>query len=259
MKNYTAKNDSKNNASYQKMRKWLLQPLGQHYIALAKEKISMNIAKSFGYHLLIIGEPELATCVINSPISHHVLVHYDEDSRRNIYSFCCARQDKLPIETESIDIVYLAHCLELDPNPHEILREAYRVLRPEGRLIISGFNPISIFGGWCFFANLFKLSLWRARFITVFQLKDWLYLLGFSPFKTQEFFHGLPINNKHILQKMGLLERIACKFKLPFGAAYLIMAYKRVIALTPIKPERQAKHYVVVEHLAETAKYNITE
>ncbi len=248
------------NSSWQVMRKWLLRPLGQHYVALAKNTISSVISKSFGYHLLIIGEPELATCVINSPISHHILVHNNEDSQRDIYSLCCAKQDKLPIETESIDIVYLAHCLELYQNPHEILREAYRVLRPEGRILISGFNPISIWGGWCFIARIFKIFPWQAKFITILKLKDWLQLLGFSHLQAHNFFYCLPINQEHILRRMNIIEKLASKLKLPFGAAYLIMAYKRVITLTPIKPEWQTKKYIIEDDLIEiaTQKYNIT-
>jgi SAM-dependent methyltransferase len=241
------------------MRKWLEQPLGQYYIKSTKQKINSMISKSFGYHSLIIGEPELATCVVNSPISHHILIHHHEDSQRNIYSFCCARQDRLPIDTESIDIVYLANCLEMYPNPHEILREAYRVLRPEGRIIISGFNPWSIWGGLCWLARIFKIFPWRAKFIAALKLKDWLQLLGFSHLQTHGFFYYLPINQEHILSKMAILENLAGRFKLPFGAAYLLMAYKRVITLTPIVPDWNTKHYLIADNLVETAtqKYNV--
>ena len=246
------------NGSWQSMRKWLLQPLGQYYIEVVHEQVSNIISKSFGYHLLVIGEPGLANCVVNSPIKHHVLVHHSEDSQREIYSLCCSRQDKLPIETESIDIVYLAHCLELYKNPHEILREAYRILRPEGRIIISGFNPWSIWGAYCIVGNLLKCFPWKANLVSRLKLKDWLQLLGFSYLKTHKLFYYLPFANKILFKNMKVIEEFASKFNMPFGGAYLVMAYKSVLTLTPIVPEWKVKPYLVTDHLAEATpqKYN---
>src|SRR5256885_235012 len=50
---------------------------------------------------------------------------------------------QLPIATQSVDLVALPHVLESHPNPHEVLREAERVLMPEGQVVISGFNTFS--------------------------------------------------------------------------------------------------------------------
>src|SRR5205085_2507192 len=55
---------------------------------------------------------------------------------------------QLPLASQSVDLVALPHVLEFHPNPHEVLREAERVLMPEGQVVISGFN---------------SLSLWRLR------------------------------------------------------------------------------------------------
>ena len=45
---------------------------------------------------------------------------------------------ELPFANECLDLLILPHVLEFSSDPHQILREAERVLRPEGRLIISG-------------------------------------------------------------------------------------------------------------------------
>jgi hypothetical protein len=37
-------------------------------------------------------------------------------------------------------------CLEFHDDPHQILREVERVLIPEGEVIITGFNPLSLWG-----------------------------------------------------------------------------------------------------------------
>src|SRR5207244_2234170 len=45
---------------------------------------------------------------------------------------------------QSLDLVVLPHSLELARDPHLTLREVERVLMPEGRVVILGFNPASL-------------------------------------------------------------------------------------------------------------------
>lgn len=242
------------------MRKWLANSIGQYYIGLVYRLMRPLVTNAFGYHLLIIAEPELADCITCSPIKHHILINQNIDSQRNIYSFCCAKEDQLPIDSESVDIVYLAHCLELSANPHEILREAYRVLRPDGRIIISGFNPWSIWGCYYLVGRILRFFPWKAKLISLFKLKDWLKLLGFSNLQTKSLFYLVPIlQQSSTLPKLQLIEKIASNCHLPFGGAYLTMAYKKVIALTPIVPNWQGKNYLFQDKLAETvsSKYGV--
>ena len=52
----------------------------------------------------------------------------------------------LPFAPESFSTVVLPHVLEGHELPHQVLREAHRVLRSEGHLVLSGFNPMSLLG-----------------------------------------------------------------------------------------------------------------
>ena len=54
--------------------------------------------------------------------------------------------DALPFPQHSVDLVVLPHSLELARDPHQTLREVERVLVPEGRVVIAGFNPASLWG-----------------------------------------------------------------------------------------------------------------
>ena len=98
--------------------------------------------------------------------------------------------DALPFPNQSLDLVVLPHALELSRDPHLTLREVERVLVPEGRVMILGFNPASMWG--------LRQRLGRARsavglggrgslylprageFLGYWRLRDWLRLLSFE-------------------------------------------------------------------------------
>jgi SAM-dependent methyltransferase len=54
--------------------------------------------------------------------------------------------DALPFPNQSRPGGAAAHALELARDPHHTLREVERVLVPEGRVVILGFNPASLWG-----------------------------------------------------------------------------------------------------------------
>ncbi|MCN4144869.1 MAG: class I SAM-dependent methyltransferase [Thiohalomonas sp.] len=56
--------------------------------------------------------------------------------------------DNLGIQNQSVDVVILAHTLEFEMNPQQILREVDRILVPEGKAVFLGFNPFSLWGLW---------------------------------------------------------------------------------------------------------------
>ena len=62
----------------------------------------------------------------------------------------------LPFFEESLDLVALPHTLEFSPDPHACLREVARVLVNEGRVVISGINPMSLWG-----ARQWRGHFWR--------------------------------------------------------------------------------------------------
>ncbi len=44
----------------------------------------------------------------------------------------------LPFAENSIDLIVLPHVLEFTDEPHQLLREVHRVIRPEGQVMIAG-------------------------------------------------------------------------------------------------------------------------
>ncbi len=213
---------------------WWKTPLGAAFLTSEAIQVQKRVGTVFGYHLLVLGESEFSSVVAESPILHQVWIHPDKvhSSDAAIQS----RYDKLPIAPDSVDLVYLAHCLEFMQNPHEVLREVYRILRPEGCVIIGHFNPWSSWGLWRYLVRYIKPSLWDGDFISLSRLKDWLSLLGFDLEETHAHFFRPPIAKSKLLQRLAWLEKVG-RFCFPFwGAGYVVVARKRLMILTPIRP-----------------------
>ncbi len=227
---------------------WLAKPAGKKVIQLEAGRLAAIIPTLFGYDAVILGHAEFANCIETSPIKHKVLLNPDLNGFGT--ARVCTRLDKLAIATESIDLVYLAHCLEFSNNPHEILREAYRILRPDGHLLITAFNPLSLFGIWRMAARFSSPVPWRSNFMSIVRLKDWLALLGFDIMQVNNFGFLLPFNCCDT-SELSFLEAKGQRYELPFGAGYILEASKRVMPLTPIKPVWNAKPDVVSEDVTE--------
>lgn len=233
----------------QAFRSWLSTPLGQSLLRSEADQINSLINNLFGYHLILLGEPSFNEIIKTSPILHRVWLH-PEVGFSFEGSIVSARQDKLPLLADEADVVVLAHCLEAHPNPHEVLREVYRILKPEGQVIITGFNPWSIWGLWRLLLRFIKRRPWDGRFISVSRMKDWLALLGFDVMMVKICLFYPPVSNAKFLQRMRWMEWIGKCFKFG-GGGYVMLAQKRVIALTPIKPAWQKREPAIATGLAE--------
>ena len=53
---------------------------------------------------------------------------------------------QLPIASQTIDLLLLPHVLEFSAHPHQILREAERVLMPEGQSDYQRLQSFSLWG-----------------------------------------------------------------------------------------------------------------
>lgn len=127
--------------------------------------------RCFGYYLLQVGSiggdiPGLVPARLRS----RVTVAPEQPATDNS---CWIRgnPDRLPIASDSVDVVLLLHTLDFYQDPHQTLREVDRVLIPEGRLIIVGFNPWSLWGLRRLFGGRSGYSLWNGRFISMHRIR----------------------------------------------------------------------------------------
>lgn len=144
--------------------------------------------------------------------------------------------EQLAIASDSIDVVVLQHTLDFCHDPHQVLREAERILIPEGKLIIVGFNPWGGWGLWRLFRRYNGVAPWRARFLSRRRLHDWLALLGFDLSHSQPLFYRPPVTRRWLMEHLNFLERIGPRWHLPLAAVTVCLAVKRVSTLTPVRP-----------------------
>jgi SAM-dependent methyltransferase len=137
-----------------------------------------------------------------------------------------AKADELPFPHESMDVVILPHLLEFEEEPKRALEEAWRVLKPEGRLVILGFNPWSPSG--LLRAVPLRAAPWGKRGIGALQLMNWLHLLKFEP----EFDAGFGLaRDRAWVEPRNLYQKsMAC-----LAAAYAVKAVKRTYTLIPVR------------------------
>ena len=151
---------------------WFSTGQGNYLLELEQIYFDRTVNDIFGYNALQLGLPE-CDLLRNSRIP---LRFTGSDHAVADVQMC---PDELPVATGSLDLLLMPHVLEFSEQAHEILREAERVLMPDGSLIISGFNPYSLWG----IQRSFKRNRgypWCGHFIALSRLKDWLALLGFD-------------------------------------------------------------------------------
>jgi SAM-dependent methyltransferase len=151
--------------------------------------------------------------------------------------------EALPFAENSLDLLILPHSLELSSDPHATLREAERVLLPEGKLIIFGFNPLSLWGFKQKRSHLYKrlnlgdLYLPEAgEMIAYRRLRDWLRLLNFDVEPGHFGCFRPAVRSAGLLQRFAWIDKLGERYWSIFGAVYFVVAVKRVRGMRMISP-----------------------
>jgi SAM-dependent methyltransferase len=148
---------------------------------------------------------------------------------------------ELPLATQSIDLVVLPHVLEFAAEPHAILREVDRVMMPEGRLVIVGFNPWSLWGLRSALGFSRDEYPWNGRFLSLLRVKDWLALLGFDVTPGRLIGYAPPFDRAVGAGRFGFMEPAGDRWWAVGGAVYMLQAIKRVRGMRLITPAWMAE------------------
>ena len=143
-----------------------------------------------------------------------------------------AEPQHLPVASDSVDAVILPHTLDFAPNPHQVLREVERALIPEGRVVIIGFNPFSLWGLWRQFGRWRGAVPWCANFVSYPRLNDWLTLMGLDIERTDVMEFRPPTRTR----RLESVERVGRRVWPMLAGIYAVRAVKRVSRVTPLQP-----------------------
>jgi SAM-dependent methyltransferase len=207
---------------------WFATPLGRYLLAREQGWFDRTVADIFGFHAIQIGLPE-CPFLEQSRIAARWTI--DASPPAQILSDPCW----LPFSENALDLIVLPHALEFATDPHQVLREAYRAVRPEGQILISGFNPFSLFGARRYFGRG-ETPPWNGSFIALYRVKDWLALLGFEVTGGGLDCYAPPFTQEKWLARSAFFESAGDRWWPIGGGVYFLRATKRVLGMRVITP-----------------------
>jgi SAM-dependent methyltransferase len=149
-------------------------------------------------------------------------------------------ETELPLDDETADRLILVHMLEWSEKSRALLREMWRVLKPNGRLLIVVPN---------------RRGLWARVDTTPFgygspfsrrQLTKLLKEAMFSPEEWEYALYMPPFNWRVLLKWPMFWERLGLVLWPTFSGVILVEATKQVYAAVPLRELRKVKHRRIV-------------
>jgi SAM-dependent methyltransferase len=209
--------------------KWFGTPNGAHVLDWERGQFDSAVEDVFGFNAVQVGLPAIDFLRANRMPLRCVIGQEPE---------CAVRADPrfLPLGAQSVDLVILPHVLEFSPDPHQILREAERVLMPEGHIVIAGFNPLSLWGIKRRLSRRRSDYPWCGDFIGLLRLRDWLKLLGFELNGGRFGCYAPPFSQSKWLQRFAFMEKAGDRWWPICGGVYVVRAVKRVQGMRLVMP-----------------------
>ncbi len=233
---------------------FLTQPAGKYVLAWEQRQLDALVADIFGYHAMQLGLPE-----VNALRENRMPLRFCASDREiapgelnggHTEVAIVTHFEELPFASQSIDLVVMPHVLEFADEPHQVLREVDRVLVPEGQVVVTGFNPASLWGARQSLCRLGAAPfLPRAgQFIGLPRIKDWLKLLSFEVNRGRFGCYVPWVRTDKWLHRWAFLEKVGDRWWPVLGSVYMLTAIKRVrgMRLVGAIKKRKAERKVVL-------------
>lgn len=235
--------------------------MGDYVKTWEQGRLDALTADIFGFNALQVGLPEIESLRENR-MQHRWISCVDDQ-----YEKGCEESDwkptiihdvlDFPFESKSLDLVVLPHVLEFSPEPHQTLREAARVLIPEGQLIICGFNPFSLWGMRQAFGRATGMYFLpqHGEFISLQRMKDWLKLLNLEANRGYCGCYLPPCSSQKSQKRYAFMDKAGDRWWPSFGGVYILQAVKRVRGMTLVGEAWEMKEPQVV-NIPVTGKHH---
>lgn len=211
---------------------------GRYVIEWEQRVFDAAVPDIFGYHAMQLGTPQIDAlrenrmplrCIaLEGAPERATWTEADLAGRRE--AALVSRFDELPFSSQSIDLLVLPHVLEFADEPHRVLREVDRVLMPEGQVVITGFNPASLWGArhWLGRMGLRPFLPRSSQLIALPRLKDWLKLLSFEVNRGRFGCYAPWSRSEAWLSRFSFMEKAGDRWWPVLGSVYSVTAVKRV-------------------------------
>lgn len=216
---------------------WRSLPRGEFIATRIQQHLDDWAPGLFGFNLLKVDALSAALSLERSRIRQAVVMAQQPAAGMDVLGDATA----MPFAPGSLDACLLAHVLDYSPHPHAVLRETEVVLRDDGWLLLTGFNPWGSAGlarlwpGW-----RRRLPPWR-QMLAPGRVEDWLKLLGFEVIERDYIgFSGRWPGWDHRPHQL-------CPSP---AAVYVLLARKRRFPLTPVRERRPVANTLVQPEMA---------
>ncbi|MDD3446658.1 MAG: methyltransferase domain-containing protein [Zavarzinia sp.] len=147
--------------------------------------------------------------------------------RRGPAAVALSEETALPLADGSIDRILLVHELELALDLRPLLREVWRVLAPEGRLLAVVPNRRGV---W---ARTDVTPFGAGRPFSLGQIEGTLRGAMFEPLRSMPALYLPPTNRRFLIRTAPFWENMGSRWGTAFAGLWIVEASKSLYALTP--------------------------
>ena len=215
---------------------WLAKPSAQRLLDFESQELEQILQRYYGMHMLYIGVSDKPEYLSASHVSHSFRMALPWQQLEHPYQGVMSASE-WPFGDNSLDVVVLHHGLDFTRRPHQMIREASRVLVPNGYLVHVGFHP---WGAWGVMQKMVPLARsfpWNANPVSPERLTDWLTLLDFRVEQSTSLAHSWPLSSL-LPGYSANLDAWLKGSRWLNGTSYSMIAQKTVAGITPIRMKR---------------------
>ncbi len=220
----------------------MAKAFGRYLLEWEQQRSDEAVADIFGYHSLQLGQPMLHALRHNRmPHQWMAATTADLTPERTTcqgvhqVQLCCA-PEALPFSESSLDLLVMPHTLECCQDPHAALREAVRVLVPEGRLLLFGLNPFSLWGLQHGLERVQSPGMNAWKGLPHWRVRDWLHVLAMDVVAADFGCHAPAVDSRAWLERWRWMDKLGNKAWPVLGGAYCMLAVKKVHGMRLMEP-----------------------
>lgn len=217
---------------------WFEGPLGRRLLALEERQLALMLPTNLSGYLLQLPCPFGRVGLTDIPYRLTVIRSDKLVVAGQTGVQVPASPAALPYADDSIAAVVLPHTLESGAASTQVIAETVRVLEPNGCLLMSGYNPWSLFG----LIRLKSRLRWderrtgpgAAHFQSLWRVRRQLHDCDLEIEQITTVFHRLPIDSLWAFRSDSVMDRLGPRLLPQGGGIYFVLARKRGYGVTPL-------------------------